>query len=121
MVKINDKSQGMYNEFNQIKFNSSILGSSLCDYSNTYKVFNAYILSKGTITVAKKTDVAPKNANKNLTFKNCGSFTNCVSRVNNSQVDDAHDIDLIVPVYEIIKHNDKYWETSGILWKYCID
>ena len=85
-----------------------MLRSSLCDYSNAYKLFNAYILFKGTKIVAKETNVAPSNTNKKPTFKNCGPFTNRVSRVNNLQVDDAHDIDLVMPMYKIIKRNDKY-------------
>ena len=73
-----------------------MLRSSLCDYSDTY------ILVKGTITVAPATAAAPNNANKKVIFKNCEPFTNCISRINNTQVDDGHDIDVIMPMDSLI-------------------
>ena len=76
LVEISDESRRTYNKDNQIKFNTSILRSSLYDYSN------AYILVKGTITVAKSAaqDQPNNAANKMVIFKNCAPFTNCISR-----------------------------------------
>ena len=87
-VKINDESQGIYNKDNQIGFKTSMLRSSLCNYSN------AYILVKTTITVAEVAAAAPNNANKKVILRNCAPFTNCISRINNMQADDAHDTDV---------------------------
>ena len=98
----------MYNEDNQIKFKTPMLGSSLCGCSN------AYILVKGTIAAAPATTAASNNANKNVIFKNCAPFTNCISRINKMQVDDAHDIDVVMPMYNIIQYS--YLKTYGILW-----
>ena len=67
-----------------------MLRSSLCDYSN------AYILVKGTITAGEQTVTTPNNVNKNVIFKNCATFVNCISRTNNVQVDDSHDIDVVI-------------------------
>ena len=69
-VKINDESRGTYNKDNQIRFKTSVLRSSLHDYSD------AYILVKGTITVANTAvQVQPNNAaNKKVIFKNCAPF-----------------------------------------------
>ena len=62
-VEINDESRGTYNTNSQIRFKTSLLRSSLCDYSN------AYILVKGTITVVNTgTVVAPNNADKKVIF-----------------------------------------------------
>ena len=60
-----------------------MLKSSLCDYSD------AYILVKGTITVADTSaaGTAANNTNKKVTFKSCAPFTNCISEINNTQVD----------------------------------
>ena len=77
-VEINDESRGTYNEDNQIRFRTSLLRSSLCDYSD------AYLLVKGTITVAPATTAAPNNANKKVIFKNCVPFTNCINRISNT-------------------------------------
>ena len=87
-VKINDESQGIYNKDNQLGFKTSMLRSSLCNYSN------AYILVKTTITVAEVAAAAPNNANKKVILENCAPFTNCISRINNMQADDAHDTDV---------------------------
>ena len=59
------------------------------------------MLVKGTITVANTpAQGAPNNSvNENVIFKNCWSFTNCISRIGNTQVDDAHHIDVVIPVY----------------------
>ena len=86
----------------QIRFRPSMLRSSLCDY------IDAYILVKGTITVAEETAGAPNNANKKVIFKNCVPFTNCISRINNTQVDDGNDIDLEMPMYNLIEYSDNY-------------
>ena len=88
-IEINDDFGGTYNPNKQIKFKPTILKSSLSDYSD------AYILVKGTITV-KNTGTAaiPNNRNKKLVFKNCAPFANCISEINNTQIDNAKDIDL---------------------------
>ena len=110
-VEINDEFRGTYNVNSQIKFKTTILKSSLCDYSD------AYILVKGTITV--KNTVAANNTNKKLIFKNCAPFTICISEINNTQVDNAKDIDIVIPMYNLIEYSDNYSKTCGSLWQYC--
>ena len=41
-------------------------------------------------------------------FTNCAPFTNCISRINNMQVDDAHDVDVLIPMYNLIEYSDNY-------------
>ena len=108
-VEINNESLGMYNKDNQITLKTSMLRSSLCDYSD------AYIFVKGTITVVKATAAAPNNANKKVIFKSCAPFTRCMSRINNMQVHDAQYIDVLMPMYNLIEYSDNYSKTSGIL------
>ena len=83
--------------------------SNLCDYSN------AYILLGGTISVIRaRADDAPKRAderNKGVRFKNCAPFTDCISEINNTQINDAKDID-VMPIYNSIKYSDTYSKTS---------
>ena len=116
-VEINDESQGTYNVNSQIKFITTMLNSSLCDYSD------AYILVKGTITVnnTAAADADANNANKKVIFKNCAPFTNCISEIDNRQVDNAEDIDIVMPMYNLIEYSDNYSKTSGSLWQYCKD
>ena len=91
-LKINYESRGTYSVNSQIKFKTTMLKSSLHDYSDTY------ILVKGTIAV-NNTDAADANANntnKKVVFKNCARFTNCISEINNTLVDNAKDIDILI-------------------------
>ena len=116
-VEINDESRGAYNVNSQIKFKTTMLKSSLCDYSD------AYILAKGTISVNNTAaqGAAANNTNKKVIFKNCAPFTNCISENNNTQIDNAKDIDIVMPLYNLIEYSDNYAKTIGSLWKYCKD
>ena len=110
-VEINDESSG-HNVNSQIKFKTTMLKSSLCDYSD------AYILVKGTITVADTSaaGVAANNTNKKVIFRNCTPFTNCISEINNKQADNAKDIDIVMLMYNLIEYSDNYLQTSGSFW-----
>ena len=94
-----------------------MLRSSLSDYSG------AYILVTVTITVANTAaqDQPNNGANKEVIFKNYLPFTKCISRINNSQLDDAHDINVVMPMYNFIENSNNYSKTSGILWRYSED
>ena len=74
-VEINDDSGGTYNANEQVKVKTTMLKSSLCDYSD------AYILVKETIEVdnTSAASAAPSNTNKKIILKNCAPFTNCIS------------------------------------------
>ena len=97
----------------QIKFKTTMLKSSLCDYSD------AYIFVKGTITANNTAAVDPdaNNANKKVIFKNCFPFTNCISEINNTRVDNAKDIDIVLLMYHLIEYSDNYSKTSTSLWQ----
>ena len=58
---------------------------------------------------------------KKVIFKTCAPFINCINRINNTQVDDAHDIDLVMPMYNLIECSHDYSKISGTLWRYCTD
>ena len=91
-----------------------MLKSSLCDYSD------AYIFIKGNISVNNtETAAAPTNRNIKVIFENCAPFTNCISKINNTQIDNAEYIDIVMPMYNLIEYSDNYSKTSGSLWQYC--
>ena len=96
-----------------------MLKSSLCDYSD------AYILVKGKITITGAgADAAARQADerdKGVALKNCVPFTNCISEINNTQVDNAKDIDIVMPMYSLIEYSDNYAKTTGSLWQYFRD
>ena len=113
-VEINDGIRGVYSPNKQIRFKTTMLRSSLCDYSD------AYILVKGNITVNNTADgAATNNTNKKVIFKNCAPFTNCISKINNTQIDNAEYIDIVMPMYNLIEYSNNYSKTSGSLWQLC--
>ena len=119
LVEINDESRGAYNVNSQIKFKTTMLKSSLCDYSD------AYILVKGTITITGAgNNAAAREADerdKVMIFKTCAPFTNCISEINNTQIDNAKDIDIVMPMYNLIEYSDNYAKATGSLWQYFRD
>ena len=96
-VEINDELRGTYNVNSQIKFKTRMLKSSLCDCSD------AYIIVKGKIKITGEGDDATARQaderDKGATFKNCAPFTNCISEINNTQVENTKDIDIVMPMY----------------------
>ena len=96
-AEVIDDSSRKYNRNSQIEFKTSILKSSLCDYSDAYVLVNETIKNTGagTYDAAKQFD----ERNKEVLFKNCAPFSNCMSQINNTQVDNAKDIDLVMSMY----------------------
>ena len=117
-VEINDESRGNYAN-SDIKFKTTMLRSNRCDYADSY------ILVKGTIIItgAGNDDAARRadERDKGVTFKNCAPFTKCISRINNTDIDNAHDFDIVMPMYNLIEYSDNYSKTSGSLWQYYKD
>ena len=118
-IEINDQSRGVYNTNSDIRFKTTMLKSSLCDYSD------AYILVKGRITITGAgADAAAKQAderNKGVIFKNCALFINCKSELINTEIDNVKDIDIVMPMYNLIEHSNNYSKTSGSFWQYYKD
>ena len=109
MIKI---TQAMVKEIKvvtTVKFETRVIKSSLCDYSD------AYILVTGNIT-AKVGD-----ANTKVAFKNCAPFTKCITHINDEHVDGAENLDIIMPMYSLIEYSDNYSDTSGSLWQFKRD
>ena len=130
-VEINDESRGTYTS-NNIRFKTTMLRSSLYDYAD------AYVLVKETITITgnagpEPNPDAPRNAaqllaarqaderNKGVIFKYCAPFTKCITRINNANIDNAKDIDIVMPMYNLIEYSHSYSKTSGSLWQYYKD
>ena len=117
-VEINDESRETYTSID-VKFKTTMLRSNLCDYADSY------VLVKGTITItgAGDDDAAKRldERNKSIIFKNCVPFTKCISRINNKDIYNAQDIDIVMPMYNLIEYSDNYSKTSGGLWQYYKD
>ena len=104
----------MHNICSQINFKTSMLRSGLCDYSDVY------ILVSRTTTVV---EVAEDSENDNIeaVFKNCAPFTDCMSETNNTQIDNAKGIDIVMIMYNLIEYSDNYSKTSGSSLQYHRD
>ena len=112
-VEINDNSRGTYSSDKQIRFKTAMLTSSLHDYSD------AYILVKENITVNNTADAgaAADNTNKKVIFKKCSLFTYCINKINNTQIDDAEYINIVMLMYNLVEYSNNYLKTFGSLWQ----
>ena len=99
----NDQSYENYDVGNEIIHNTEVLKPNLCDYND------AYILVKSDITVA----AAPATQ---VSFKNYAPFTKCITKIDGTTIDDAENLDLVMPMYNLIQYSSNYSETTGNLW-----
>ena len=108
MIKITEYGERNEND-SSIRFETKVVKSSLCDYSD------AYILVTGDLKVTGGDE------NANVAFKNCAPLTRCVTHINNKHIDTAENIDIITPIYNLIKYSDNFSDTSGSLWRFKRD
>ena len=112
--EINYQSRGGYTTCSDIKFKTTMLRSSLCDYDD------AYIVVKGTTTITGAGDDAAarraSETNKSVIFKNCVPFIKCISKISNTEIDDAQDINIVMPMHNLIAYSDNYSKTSRRLY-----
>ena len=92
-----------------------MLQSDLCDYSN------AYIVVKGIIIVQTENNRAIDEYNRNIILKINAPFINCISKINNVLIDDAEDLDIVVPMHNLIEYSKNYSKSSCTLWNYYKD
>ena len=93
-----------------------MLRSDLCNFSDTY------IVVKGTITLTKTNGRGSIHiTNRFLAFKNNTPFTNCISKINNLLIDNAEDLDVVMPIYNLLKYSKSYRKTTGGFWNYYRD
>ena len=135
-IEVYDQSEKNYNPNKEIRIKTSMPRSDLCDFSD------AYIAVRGNITVVKKTftaadfeapnntvanATATNNANNNafgekkLVFKNNAPFINCISKINGIKIDKAENLDVQMPMYNLLQYSKNYKKTSGSLWNYYRD
>ena len=111
-VKVNSLSN-TYNENKSIRFKTPMLRSSLCDYSD------AYILVKGTITVAGNN--LRERQDRPLILKNNAPFVSCITRINGELIEDADDLDIVMSMYNLLEYSKNYRKTIGSLYNYYRD
>ena len=108
-IVVYDQSEQKYHANKKTRIKTSVLVQDLCDYSD------AYIIVKGTITV-----VRPNNSkrNKAVTFKNNAPFINSISKITSVKIDNAEDLDVEMPMYNLLEYSKIYKERQVV---YAID
>ena len=104
-----DKNTGANNP-GTIKYDTRVLKPNLCDYAE------AYILVDGTIRAANNV-----NINTRLALKNCAPFTKCNLEINDEHVDRAENLDIVMPMYNLIEYSDNYQDSSATFYQYKRD
>ena len=92
-----------------IKYDTRALKPNLCDYAE------AYILVDGTIRAAAA------DVNTRLALENCAPYTKCNVEVNDEHVDTAENLDITMPMYNLIEYSDNYQDSSATLYQYKRD
>ena len=110
---LNDQNNEQYGRGNEnhatIKFETKVIKPNLCDYSDADILVTGYI---------KVEDVA---TNTNVAFRNCASFTRCVTHINDEHVETVENLDIIMPMYNLIEYSDDYADSSGSLYQFKRD
>ena len=113
-IEVHDQSgtgENRYKPSKKIRFKTSMLRSYLCDYSD------AYIVVTGDITVS----AGDGAHNRSTVFKNNAPFTSCISKINGVLMENAEDLDIVMPMYNLLEYSKNYSETPGSLWNYYRD
>ena len=96
-----------YNENKSIRFKTPMLRSNLCDYSDVYILVNGAV----TVTVNHPRD----RQNRPLILKNNAPFISCITRINGELIEDADDLDIVMPMYNLLEYSKNYRKTIGSL------
>ena len=111
-VKVNSLSN-TYNENKSIRFRTPMLRSDLCDYGD------AYVLIEGIIIVGGN---APRDRqNRPVILKNNAPFISCITRINGELIENADDVDVVMPMYNLLEYSKNYRKTIGSLYNYYRD
>ena len=86
--------------------------SDLCDFNDAYVV-------KGDITLEGDNDANLRN--KNIAIKNNAPFINCILKINGVKIDNVEDLDVVMPMYNLLEYSKNYRKTTGSLWNYYRD
>ena len=91
-----------------------MLRSDLCDYSDTYVVVKGVKAVEDTINAKKK-------KKKILDYKSNAPFRSCISKINNRIINNAEDLNIVIPMYNLLEYGDNNSMTSGSFWNYYRD
>ena len=94
-----------------------MLRSDLCDYADAYILVNCMI----TVTAAAGANNIREKRNKPLILKNNAPYVSCITKINNELIEDADDLDIVMPMYNLLEYSKNYRKTIGSLYNYYRD
>ena len=112
-IEVHDQSEKNYSVNKEIRIKTPMLRSDLCNFSDVY------IVVKGDITVTSQNNAKKKK--KSVMFKNNAPFTNCITKINDIKIDNAEDIDVVMPMYNLLEYSKNYKKTTESSWNYYRD
>ena len=112
-IEVYDQSGGNYNVNKEIRIKTSMLRSDLCNYSNTY------VVVKGIIAIVRPNGNGRKR-NKGLHLKQC-TIHQLISKINGVKIDNAEDLDVVMPMYKLLEYSKNYRKTTDSSWNYYRD
>ena len=112
-IEVYDRSEKNYNVNKEIRIKTPMLRSDLCDFSD------AYIVVRGNITVTEP--INAKQKDESVAFKNNAPLVNFISKINDKQIENVEDLDIVLPMYNLLEYSENYRKTTGSLWSYYRD
>ena len=112
-IQLNDLLGGQYSINKNVRFKTPMLRSELYNYSDAYVVVKDTITVEGTVNAKKR--------NKKLTFKNNAPCKSCISKINNTFIDNAEVLDIVPLMCVLLEYSGNYSMTSRSLWNYYKD
>ena len=112
-IEVYDRSEKNYNVNKEIRIKTPMLRSDLCDFSD------AYIVVRGNITVTEP--INAKQKDESVAFKNNAPLVNFISKINDKQIENVEDLDIVLPMYNLLEYSKNYRKTTGSLWNYYRD
>ena len=106
-IEVDDQSEKNYYVNKKIRIKTTMLRSDLCDFSD------AYIVLKRAIAVTNPDGV---ERNKAVAFKSNAPFINCISKINGVQIDNAGDLEVVMPMHNLLEYSKTYRKTTSSLW-----
>ena len=117
-IEIFDQPNGTYNKNKAIRFKTNQLRNDLCDF------IDAYIVVTGKITATDAelpNNIAPPQGmfySRKVSFKNSAPFFNCTLKINSQLIEDAQDLDIVMPMYNLLYYSNNVRKTTGSFWNY---
>ena len=111
-IDVYDQSEGNFNPNQEITIKTSMLRFDLCDFND------AYIVVKGNITVTNPDDAKKI---KEVTFKNNAPFINCILKINGVKIDNAEDLDIVMPMYNLLEYSKNYKKNNQVVYGIIIE